>query len=398
MNKAFGKIVVPFAQRTSTRKAGNTIITLPDGCKVVVMANFFAPDHDRSLFEPTLEWLSRHKPNLIVLAGRIIHSRVVQLLDPESSLAFDEDEPALAPEVELALAKSNIWEERVIELFKLLGENIFKRIAQAAGPQCRLYYIPALDGGSAKNLPPEGLIAGNIERIQKKIDAIRASDFRKELVTWRKEMRESGDESDGYPAPQMPVYPAIPSLRRDFAKLLQIDSEPHIKVLPFGSTITLRCQIGAPSTSDDPHTRDRKAKVLNEVRIAVGSRKVMNPIMEAHMTATTNDVSTILGFPGNLSCGWFTKCAQINSLNRRYMFFAQVGMMFRRERLDFGDTRLDRFASGFFCGHNVQGHLRGTSFPFLRGHDGRRTALIWGDVVQESEPGDIGRRDYIELG
>jgi hypothetical protein len=376
-----------FAMRTSARKAGSTEITLPHEGKVVVMANLLAPDHDRNLWEPTLQWLSQYRPHLIVFAGRIIHARALKLLDPSSSLAEDEDEPPLAPEVELALAKSDIWEERVIEFFRLCGENIFKRIVKAAGPQCQLYYIPALDGGSANNLPAEGLIRRDLERIQKKIDRQRLRQFNEELAAWRRRAREEGEDADGQPEPQQEVYAEIPLLRREFARLLQIDGSPRIKVLPFGSTLTLRCQAGG--TADSP--------VLSTVRIDVGSRKVMNPMTEAHTVTMTNGVSTIMGYPPNLSCGWFTKSANVNAVNRAYMFFAQVGMMWRRERLEFGDTRVERYASGFFLGHNVGGWLHGNIVPFLRGPDGRRAATIFGRVIEESEPGDLGRRDAARI-
>lgn len=380
--------ILPFATRTSARKAGKTEVSLPHGCKVVVMANLLAPDHDRSLWEPTLEWLSKHKPHVIVFAGRIIHSRVVQLLDPLSSLALDEDEPPLTPEVQAALEKSDIWEERVFELFRLLGENIFKRIVKAAGPQCQLYYIPALDGGSSKNLPPEGLIRPALERISKKVNAQRTRDFKADMATWRRRARAEGegDAGDELP-PEMPVYPEFPILRRDFAQLLQVADEPRIRVLPFGSTVTLKCLVGTTAGS----------KVLSEVHVDVGSRRSMNPIVEAHTTAMTNGVSTILGYPANLSSGWFTKCASVNALNRLYLFYAQAGMMWRRERVDFGDSRIDRFASGFFCGHNVRGFLHGNSFPFLRGASGKRAATIFGQVIEESEPGDLGRRDAEQI-
>lgn len=389
MNEAFAKIVVPFAQRTSARKAGTTYLNLPDGTKVIVMANLLAPDHDRSLFEPTLEFLSRYRPHVIIFAGRIIHAKVVKLLDPSNSLAPDEDEAPLAPEVQAAIAHSQIFEERAIELFRRLGESVFKRVLQAAGPQCRLYYLPALDGGSAKNLPPEGTIRGDLQRLQKKVDAQRARLWRREMAAWRK---DNQDETG--PPPEPPEYAAIPMARRQFAELLQIHDEPRIKVLPFGSSITLRCQVSGGAltgqTAPDP-------RVLSAVRVDVGSRRVANPIMEAHTMSMVNDVSTILGYPPNLSSGWFTKSAAINTLNRKYLFFAQVGMMWRRERVDFGDTRIDRFASGFFVGHNCRGFLHGTSIPFVRGADGRRQAVVYADVISESEPGDLGRRDSEQI-
>lgn len=127
MNEAFAKIVVPFAQRTSARKAGTTYLNLPDGTKVIVMANLLAPDHDRSLFEPTLEFLSRYRPHVIIFAGRIIHAKVVKLLDPGISLALDEDEPPLAPEVQAALAHSQVLSASL---------NCFASSARASSSAC----------------------------------------------------------------------------------------------------------------------------------------------------------------------------------------------------------------------------------------------------------------------
>src|SRR5579883_1632431 len=263
MSEYLNKRVMPFGRRTSAARAGVMEISLPHGARVAMLANLLAPDHDRGLWEAILRYLSFYKPHLIIFVGRIIHARVVNLLDPDS-FPFSEDEAPLAPELKAALDSSNIWEERVGELFRILGESIFKRIVEAAGDQCRLYFLPALDGGSARDLPPEGLIQELLYRIQKKVDRNRARELRQKL---RQKARRQ-EESDEPDAPEdEEIYPPIPMLRKEFAKLLQIDDHPQIDVLPFGSMIELKCQVGDPASASDDAARAACSKVLTDVRV-----------------------------------------------------------------------------------------------------------------------------------
>src|SRR5207253_2326764 len=140
--------------RSSDRKAGNTNISIRHHGRVVIVSNLLAPDHDRPLFNLFLQFVQMFRPDLIIFLGRIVNDHAFQLVAPRATRDLDEDEPPLAEEVVRAKASSEVWEERAINLARILGQEIFVRTVEAAGPQCRLVYVPALEG-THQNLPPE---------------------------------------------------------------------------------------------------------------------------------------------------------------------------------------------------------------------------------------------------
>jgi hypothetical protein len=418
----FLEITVPVPHYTSRRKAGTKNILLPHGSKGCIISNLFAPDHDRAAFEKILEEVRELKPNWIIVNGRAVHDHAFELMAPRAILHKSEDEPALAPEVleayesckteeereaERRLAESGEsasaqpaeeqeegdaeapkkeakvgedyesrgWEARVLAVGKLIGRNIFIRLVEAAGPQCKLYYIPALEG-SRVTLPPESNIKDILKRIHMRVSEGRSFHLRKDYN------RDN--------------YPKIPWERRQFAQLLGIDNHPQIEMLKFGSTIKLHCMVGKPDGSDAELDK-RRRKVFSTVRVEVGKRKVMHPITEGYNGAMLNSEPTITSFPPQLANGWWTKCVSADVPDRKHLFFSQIGMMFARERHDFGDGHLERYATGAWFGYNWRGALHGKAFPFIRGVDGRRHAHFWSNIVQEEDCGDMGRQDWEEL-
>ncbi len=378
----FYKIHVPVPHWTSAAKAGVTRLLVSHGRKGMVLGNLFAPDHDAPVFESVVEHVSQYRPEWIILLGRMFHDHAFELVAPgEATRNAAEDEPPLAQEVEAARALTEVWEERVVELGRLLGQNYLVRLVEAAGPQCKLFYIPALEGNRVK-LPPESNIPDILKRIQGSVDAYR-----------RATLGENYDPAN---------YPTLPMKRGEFAKLLGVDKHPQIFVLPFGSTIMLNCLVpNAPTAPDPANTKSMdaylKKYVGNKVRVEIGKRSTMHPITEGYNGAMLGAVSTITSYPPHHANGWWTKWISANITSRIYLSFAQVGMMFARHRLDFGDGHLERYATGFWCGYNWRGALHGKSFPFVRGTNGCRFAQLWGHTLQEREPGDMGRQDVFVL-
>lgn len=373
---AFLSITVPNPHRSSNRKSGRMRDFIAHGEKVVVAANFLYPDLDEPLFEQFIKFVSVFKPVRIYFLGRVFHDLAFQLLAPgamrEAELEETEPEgmfdslskhaPQFARQVLEAHESSQIWEERVLAFGKMAGRDMLIRTVEAAGPQCHLFYIPALEGVH-QNLPPESNILDVLKSIQARVDASR---------------RSSDKDAD---------YPRIPMERKDFAQLLGVDEHPRVHVRPFGSAISLGCVAGEILPEDTESTLE--PRVFSKVLAEVGKRKVQNPITEAYNSARMNRVVTIQGYAPQLSNGWFTKLTSAG-VERIYLSFHQVGMGFARERMDFGDSAIERYASGFYAGINCHGALHGKAFPFLRGEDGRRAVHIFGHRFAEDTPGGLG--------
>lgn len=380
MRKAsFLAINVPNPHRSSQRKSGQMRDYLAHGQKVVMAANFLYPDVDEPMFEEFLRFIAQYKPDRIYFLGRMVHDLAFQLLAPgavrEAELEDSEpcgltdgttkNLPEFPRQIFQAKEGSKVWEDRVNALGKIIGKELLVRTVETAGPQCHLFYIPALEG-THQNLPPESNIGDVLKAIQARVNYTRL---------------KNGETED---------VPAIPMERKDFARLLGVHEHPRIHVRPFGSSITVGCLPGDIRPDDTQEILE--SKVFSRMRVEVGRRKVKNPIGEAFETARLNLISVVQGYAPQLSNGWFTKLTS-QSIERIYLSFHQIGMLFARERMDFGDSSTERYATGFFVGYNCRGTMHGKSFPFLRGADGRRSVVIYSHPYSESSPGGLGRTD-----
>ncbi len=381
---SFLAITVPNPHRSSSRKSGQMLDFLGHGEKVVMAANFLYPDFDEQIFEQFLAFIAKYKPDRIYFLGRMVHDLAFQLLAPGAVQEAEQEEsepkgisdgtskhsPQFARQIFEAKEKSKNWEDRVIEFGKICGRELLLRTVESAGPQCHLFYIPAMEG-THQNLPPESNILDVLKAIQARVDAHRRT--------------EKTDVSL--------VFPRIPMERKDFAQLLGVNEHPRIHVRPFGSSITVGCLPGQILTDDTEETL--QARVFSKMLVEVGKRKVKNPIGEAYETAKLNRISVVQGYAPQLSNGWFTRLTSEgeNSAQRTYLSFHQTGMMFARELMDFGDSAIERYATGFFVGYNCRGKMHGKSFPFLRGVDGRRAVHIYSHRFAEETAGGLGRTD-----
>ncbi len=377
-------VTLPVPHRSSSRKSGQMLDFIGHGEKVVMAANFLYPDFDEPMFEEFLRFIAKYKPTRIYFLGRMVHDLAFQLLAPGAVREAEQEEsepngltdgtskhaPQFARQIFQAKAVSKDWEPRVIEFGQIIGRELLVRTVESAGPQCHLFYIPAMEG-SHQNLPPESNISDVLKAIQTRVNAHRRAVSPKEQLS----------------------FPRIPMERKDFAQLLGVDDHPRIHVRPFGSSITVACLPGQILTDDTEETL--KAKVFSKLLVEVGKRKVKNPIGEAYETAKLNRISVVQGYAPQLSNGWFTKLTSEgeNSAQRTYLSFHQIGMMFARELMDFGDSAIERYATGFYVGYNCRGTMHGKSFPFLRGADGRRAVHIYSHRFAEETAGGLGRTD-----
>ena len=80
----YKQVTVKEIPRTSLQEAGIFRLTLPDGAKVVAMANARWPHHDRSLDAMFKQFITEYQPDVVVLLG--------QMLDHEAFKSLTEDE------------------------------------------------------------------------------------------------------------------------------------------------------------------------------------------------------------------------------------------------------------------------------------------------------------------
>jgi hypothetical protein len=430
-------INVPNPWRSSERRQGSTWVFLHSGERTAAYANLFWPDHDRSLWEVFRRALAAEGPKLkfTIGLGRLFHDEVVQAVAPRALRDPDEGEIRPAPEVLEVKSETNIYEQRVLKIMKRGGEAIFGRLIEATGPDCHHLYIPASEG-SSQTFPPEANIKMILENILKQV------------FSWREmQLKANGkrSEEDKVDLPDPADVPFVPTDRKDFHRLLGVEDIDQVHVLPFGSTITLYLtmwvadttpvgvpfpvpittaaaaysdfsdeDIGDHSTVElenenvpeqgeaDPEPvlgevridekSGRKFRVMSRVRFVVGKKKVMHPITEAYTKTHLDGISTYQGFPGNLSNGWFTKKISRGVSERILFMFGQIGMMFDRKRVNWGDAANERLASGFLLGENVNGTLHAQTSVFMRGKDGRRGIFFLGKTYWENKAQPIGRQ------
>jgi hypothetical protein len=80
----YKQVTVKEIPRTSLVEAGIYRLTLPDGAKVVALANARWPHHDRSLDAMFKKFITDFQPDVVVLLG--------QMLDHEAFKSLTEDE------------------------------------------------------------------------------------------------------------------------------------------------------------------------------------------------------------------------------------------------------------------------------------------------------------------
>jgi len=317
-NKAtrFKSVVVKEIPRTSLAEAGIFKLTLPDGSRVVSIANALWPHHDRNLHQIILDYIAAYKPKLVVLQGAMI--------DHEAFKSLTEDEknylhPSI-DSVEVAAArKSGIFDDQLGYMRKKAGEYI----ASFAASGAKVVYIPGV-------------------RTEHK------------LMEWVQQEKET---RDAYVAnnPERSDEPTDPNRKvpSDFAKFLYLNQNPRVKVLGYEAALLV-----------NDHTL-----------YMIGDFKRRHPGDAAFIEWEQRGYSIVRSFGGMLSSGWHTTTKHTQpSLNKLQHQEHETGYVW--DDLLNGHLRdYDRRAPGFFSGEYRRGQLFGECVEFIRGNDGRRSIL-----------------------
>lgn len=142
------------APRTSLLESQIARITLPDGAKIMSIANTFPPHHNRFLHQPRLAWAREAKPKLIIVGGGILSSAAIDSLRPShtadgteiprESYNFLHTRPEPA-EIEVART-FRLFEDRVEYLGAKVVGAYLRELAEVAG--CPMIIIPSASEGT----------------------------------------------------------------------------------------------------------------------------------------------------------------------------------------------------------------------------------------------------------
>jgi hypothetical protein len=340
-NKAtrFKSVVVKEIPRTSLAEAGINKLTLPDGSRVVSIANALWPHHDRNLHQMILRYIAAFKPKLVVLQGQII--------DHEAFKSLTEDEknylhPAIdSPEVAEA-RKAGIFDDQLGYLRKKAGEFV----ASFAASGAKVVYIPGV-------------------RTEHK------------LMEWVQQEKET---RDAYVAnnPERSDEPTDPNRKvpTDFAKFLYLNQNPRVKVLGYEAGLLV-----------NEHTL-----------FMIGDFKRRHPGDAAFIEWEQRGYNIVRSFGGMLSSGWHTTTKHTQpALTKLQHQEHETGYIW--DDLLNGHLRdYDRRAPGFFSGEYRLGELFGECVQIIRGNDDRRS-FLGADfkIYSEDEPGGLDNGGVISL-
>lgn len=347
MKKGVLNIAVSPWQKTSLAEAGIFDMNLPDGAKIVALGHTYFPDHDRSLIEGiVLPFLQDYQPDVIFGLGGILHDDAFTTFAPRKDpkkVAVHTHAPA--PELAAIQASEEGFEDGVLAFGRSCGQFI-TRIAEAG--KSHFVYIPS----ASPLLPNEWEIVKFLYFTKKRIDE------------W---MERHPDE-----APEEAVN--IPTSSEDFNKLLGLDNDGRVTVLPFSAGVLM-----------NGHTL-----------FMVGDFRRRNPLTAGYTEFEQRHLNIVRGFDGKLADGWFTKGRSSLPTEREYWQFHEVGNLMDSQRMGY-IRDYDRWGKGLFVGTVVKGQLHGCSFPVLYGKDGRRCVVINGKGYSESAPAGLGRRGTLTL-
>ncbi len=340
-NKAtrFKSVVVKEIPRTSLAEAGINKLTLPDGSRVVSIANALWPHHDRNLHQMILDYLAAYKPKLVVLQGAMI--------DHEAFKSLTEDEknylhPAIdSPEVAEA-RKAGIFDDQLGFMRKKAGEYI----ASFGATGAKVIYIPGV-------------------RTEHK------------LMEWVQQEKET---RDAYVAnnPDRSDEPTDPNRKvpTDFAKFLYLNQNPRVKVLGYESALLV-----------NDHTL-----------YMIGDFKRRHPGDAAFIEWEQRGYSIVRSFGGMLSSGWHTTTKHSQpTLTKLQHQEHETGYVW--DDLLNGHLRdYDRRAPGFFSGEYRLGELFGECIQVIRGNDDRRS-FLGADfkIYSEAEAGGLENGGTVTL-
>ena len=95
-------VTVEEIAKTSLAEAGIHTVSLPNGTRVVAIANTLWPMHDRNMHVEIMKFLADYQPDLVVLLGHMVNNESFQsLFESEKNYLHRPEHP---PEVKAALA------------------------------------------------------------------------------------------------------------------------------------------------------------------------------------------------------------------------------------------------------------------------------------------------------
>ena len=340
-NKAtsYKQVVVKEIPRTSLAEAGIFKITLPDGSRVVSVANSLWPHHDRNVHDMIMRYLAAYKPKLVVLHGQMIdHDAFKSLIEDEKNYLH----PAIdMPEV-VEARKAGIFDDQLGYLRKKAGEYI------SSFSQCgaKVIYIPGV-------------------RTEHK------------LMEW---VQQEKSTRDAYVAnnPERSDQPTDPNRKvpSDFAKFLYLNSHPRVKVLGYEAGLLV-----------NDHTL-----------YMIGDFKRRHAGDAAFIEWEQRGYSIVRSFGGMLSSGWHTTTKHTQpSLTKLQHQEHETGYIWD-DRLNGHLRDYDRRAPGFFSGEYRLGELFGTCIQIIRGNDDRRSFLGTDfRIYTEEEAGGLDNGGVLSL-
>ncbi len=340
-NKAtsYKQVVVKEIPRTSLAEAGIFTLTVPDGGRVVSIANSLWPHHDRNVHDMIMRYLAAYKPKLVVLHG--------QMIDHDAFKSLTEDEknylhPAIdMPEVAEA-RKAGIFDNQLASLRKAAGEYI----ASFAKCGAKVIYIPGV-------------------RTEQK------------LMEW---VQQEKSTRDAYVAnnPERSDQPTDPNRKvpSDFAKFLYLNGNGRVKVLGYEAGLLV-----------NDHTL-----------YLIGDFKRRHAGDAAYIEWEQRGYSIVRSFGGMLSSGWHTTTKHTQpALTKLQHQTHETGYIWD-DRLNGHLRDYDRRAPGFFSGEYRLGELFGTCIQIIRGNDDRRSFLGTDfRIYSEEEPGGLDNGGVLSL-
>jgi hypothetical protein len=335
-NSTLKAVVVNEHPVQSIREAGLQTLTLPDGAKMVMLANSVFPNHDENLIQLIERHIKDVQPSLIVLMGYMFDEACFQGLaeNKKNILHTFKDHPVFSKAL-----KERGFESRVRALAEACG-GFIRRFADAA-PNATVVYLPAWThmGLSSEH----GIVDWIINK-------------KRYLDSWSENHEETATELPSDPSDQLPT---------DFAELFGLDNDPQIQVLPYGAGL-----------------------LLNDKTLVVpGSFRRRNAGDAAIVQWEQMGYSIIQSIDGKASSAWWTSIESTMPEPRyKHNWTHEIGFTWDPTRNgQYGDYH--RRCAGFFSGTMFYNAVFGNTIPLVRGEDGRRSIWVQGRQYTEETPG-----------
>ena len=330
----------------SMKEAGQYELVVPDGARIVAIANGGFPHYDKNFHAMQLAHIADVKPHVVFLLGGMADVNAFKALaeDEKNFLhTYHDSEPVV-----VARTTNRKFEDRCYSLANALGEYI-QSFAEAS-PETTVIWIPTWVN---LGLPNELEILEWIDQKKRYLDQ------------WTARNLESPD------APSNPFE----SMPDNIAELTGINDHKRIQVLPFGAGVLL----------------NGKTLFLG------GSFRRRHAGDAAWVEWEQRGYSIVRGVDGKLSSGWSQSIkSTIPEPTHNWQQVHEVGYSWEaREYGHLGDYH--RRCQGIFSGIVFHNEVFGEVCPFVRGADGRRSLFIQSRAYTEATPGGLPNGGVLKL-